>query len=62
MAYGMAIGNEKVTAEIVDWQAFKKFGRTHRVSTTPKTFINYGDSFSGTAPELSILERVLESQ
>ena len=62
MAYGMAIGSEQVTAEIVDWNIFKKMGRKHRVATVPKTFINYGDAFSGTAPEASILERVLKAE
>lgn len=58
----MAIANENVVAEIIDWIEFKKFGREHRVSTVPKTFINYRDPFAGTAPELSILERVLKGQ
>ena len=62
VAYGMAIGSEHVTAEIIDWNIFRKIGRKLRVSTVPKTFINYGDAFSGTAPELSILERVLKGQ
>ena len=58
----MAIASENVVAEIVDWTEFKKFGREHRVSTVPKTFINYREPFAGVLPELSILERVLEGQ
>jgi len=58
----MAIANEKVVAEIVDWDVFRKFGRELRVSTVPKTFINYREPFAGVLPELSILERVLEGQ
>ena len=62
MAYGMAIANKDVTAEIFDWEDFKELGRKYRVSTVPKTFINYRKPFAGTLPELSILERVIEGQ
>ena len=58
----MAIASVNVSAEIIDWDDFKKLGRQYRVSTVPKTFINYREPFSGTAPELSILERVIEGQ
>ncbi len=62
VAYGMAIASEHVSAEIIDWEDFKKVGRKYRVSTVPKTFINYRKPFAGTLPELSILERVMEDQ
>jgi hypothetical protein len=62
VAYGMAITNENVSAEIVDWEEFKKLGREYRVRAIPKTFINYRKPFVGTAPEPSILERVMEAQ
>jgi hypothetical protein len=62
VAYGMAIASENVSAEIIDWEDFKKLGREHRVSTVPKTFINYRKPFVGTLPELSILEKIMEEQ
>ena len=56
------MANENVTAEVVDWEEFKKFGRELRVSTVPKTFINYGTPFSGVIPEVDFLEKVIEGQ
>lgn len=58
----MAIASGRVTTEIVDWEDFKKFGRELRVSSVPKTFINYGDPFSGVLPEVDFLERVVKGQ
>ncbi len=58
----MAIANKNITAEIVDWEDFRKFGRELRVSTVPKTFINGGDSFAGTLPEADILLKVRAGQ
>ena len=46
VAYGMAIANEMVSAEIIDWEEFKKLGRKFRVATVPKTFINYREPFA----------------
>lgn len=60
MAYGMAIESEKVSAEVVDWDEFRTFSKTHKVSAVPKTFINYGESFVGTETEDAILTRVLK--
>lgn len=58
----MAIASENVSAEIIDWEDFKKLGREYRVSSVPKTFINYRKPFVGTLPELSILEKIMEEQ
>ena len=58
----MAIANGMVRAEIIDWEEFRKLGREFRVATVPKTFVNYREPFAGVAPELSILERVMEGQ
>ena len=56
----MAIGSRMVTAEVVDWNEFRSFGSTHKVSSIPKTLINYGESFIGVETEASILSRVQE--
>ena len=58
----MAIANEYITAEIIDWEDFRKLGRELRVSTVPKTFINYDNSFAGTLPEADILRKVRAGQ
>ena len=58
----MAIANEHVSAEIIDWEDFKKLGRKYRVSAVPKTFINHRNPFAGTLPEISIIERVMGEQ
>ena len=57
----MAIASDRVSAEIVDWEEFRKLGRRHRVTAVPKTFFNYGDPVTGAAPEPSILEKVLQA-
>ena len=62
VAYGMAIANKNVTAEIVDWQEFKKFRRELRVWAVPKTFFNYQEPFVGVETETSILKRIMEGQ
>ena len=54
----MAIGSDKIDAEIVDWDEFRAYASTLKVSAVPKTFINHGESFVGTEKEESILERV----
>jgi hypothetical protein len=54
----MAIGSEMVNAEVYDWDEFRSYSSTHKVSAVPKTFINYGESFVGTETETSILDRV----
>jgi len=58
----MAIANEYITAEIIDWEDFRKLGRELRVSTVPKTFINHDESFAGTLPEADFLEKVTAGQ
>jgi hypothetical protein len=62
VAYGMAIGSEKVKAEIIDSQAFWKLSKKHKVGAIPKTLLNYGDSFIGVEEESSILDRVIRAQ
>ena len=57
----MAIESEMIDAEVVDWDEFRSFSKTHKVAAVPTTFINYGDSFVGTESEESILARVLEA-
>jgi len=58
----MAIGSEKVKAEIIDSQAFWKLSKKHKVGAIPKTLFNYGDSFIGVEEESSILDRVIRAQ
>lgn len=58
----MAIAKENVTAEIVDWEDFKKYGRELKVSTVPKTFINYANPFTGTLSESEFLGKVRAGQ
>jgi hypothetical protein len=62
VAYGMAIGSERVRAEIIDSQTFWKLSRKHRVGAIPKTFINYDDAFIGTEEEAEILDRVMRTR
>ncbi len=56
------MASKEVTAEIVDWEDFKKLGRELKVSTVPKTFVNGVPSFAGTLPEGEFLQKVLAGQ
>lgn len=57
----MAIGSDMVRVEVIDWNDFRSYSSTHKVSAVPKTFINFGESFVGTETEASILGRVQRS-
>ena len=57
----MAIGSEMVRTDVIDVVDFWDLARTHRAVRVPKTFFNLQDSFSGTASEGEMLERILKA-
>ena len=61
MAFGMAIANDNIRAEVVDAEEFPEMAREHSVGPVTKTMINYGTEFVGAAPERFVLEKFLEA-
>ena len=57
----MALASDKVIAEVIDWEDFKKAGRRYGVAAVLKTFFDYEESFVGALPEGKILQRLIES-
>ncbi len=61
MAFGMAIANDSIRAEVVDSEEFPEMANQYHVGPVPKTMINYSTEFIGAAPERFVLEKVLET-
>jgi len=57
----MAIGSEKVRAEVIDAEEFPKVAAQYGVGPVPKTLMNYRSDFIGAAPEAFVLEKVLSA-
>ena len=57
----MAIGSEKIRAEVIDAEEFPRIAAQHGVGPVPKTLLNYRSEFIGAAPEDFVLEKVLSA-
>ena len=61
MAHAMALESPRVTADVVEIQAFPHLARAYTVMGVPKTVINNSVRFTGAVPEEELLRRVLQA-
>jgi glutaredoxin-like protein len=63
LAYHMALGNPRISAEVIEANEFPELSQRYQVRGVPTTIIDEKMSFAGTVPEdvlVDIIERVIQ--